>query len=126
MEYRVEELAASAGVRVDTVRFYQGRGLLPAPRREGRVAFYQSGFNYEDDNRLKPGLVTHALVVQSCIEQGYDVYDFLAGGPAGERYKESLSTDASRLAWCVIRRPTIRNRVVSWLRSLKRRLITVR
>ena len=41
VEYRVEELAASAGVRVDTVRFYQGRGLLPAPRREGRVAFYQ-------------------------------------------------------------------------------------
>ncbi len=41
MEYRVEELAACVGVRVDTVRFYQGRGLLPAPRREGRVAFYQ-------------------------------------------------------------------------------------
>ena len=41
VEYRVEELAASVGVRVDTVRFYQGRGLLPPPRREGRVAFYQ-------------------------------------------------------------------------------------
>ena len=41
MEYRVEELAASVGVRVDTVRFYQGRGLLPPPRREGRVAYYQ-------------------------------------------------------------------------------------
>jgi DNA-binding transcriptional MerR regulator len=25
---------------VDTVRFYQARGLLPAPRRAGRVAFY--------------------------------------------------------------------------------------
>ena len=41
MEYRVEELAAAAGVRVDTVRFYQGKGLLPPPRREGRVAIYQ-------------------------------------------------------------------------------------
>jgi DNA-binding transcriptional MerR regulator len=41
VEYRVEELAASVGVRVDTVRFYQGRGLLPPPRREGRVAYYQ-------------------------------------------------------------------------------------
>lgn len=40
MEYRVEDLAAAAGVRVDTVRFYQGKGLLPAPRREGRVALY--------------------------------------------------------------------------------------
>lgn len=40
MEYRVGELAHLAGVSVDTVRFYQGRGLLPAPRREGRVALY--------------------------------------------------------------------------------------
>ncbi len=40
MEYRVEEIARAAGVGVDTVRFYQSRGLLPAPRRRGRVAIY--------------------------------------------------------------------------------------
>ena len=40
MEYRVEQLARSAGISVDTVRFYQSRGLLPGPRREGRVALY--------------------------------------------------------------------------------------
>lgn len=40
MEYRIEELAARSGVRIDTIRFYQGRGLLPPPRREGRVALY--------------------------------------------------------------------------------------
>jgi len=40
MEYRVEELAAAAGIGVDTVRFYQGKGLLPSPRRAGRVAVY--------------------------------------------------------------------------------------
>ena len=40
MEYRVEELAQSAGVRVDTLRFYQARGLLPPPERRGRVAVY--------------------------------------------------------------------------------------
>jgi len=40
MEYRVEELAAHSGVRVDTLRFYQGRGLLPAPKRVGRIAVY--------------------------------------------------------------------------------------
>jgi DNA-binding transcriptional MerR regulator len=37
---RVEELARRAGVRVDTVRYYQSRGLLPVPRRSGRVALY--------------------------------------------------------------------------------------
>lgn len=40
MEYRIEQLARSASVPVDTVRFYQGKGLLPAPRREGRVTWY--------------------------------------------------------------------------------------
>jgi DNA-binding transcriptional MerR regulator len=40
MDYRVEELARAAGVGVDTVRYYQGRGLLPPPQRRGRVAIY--------------------------------------------------------------------------------------
>jgi DNA-binding transcriptional MerR regulator len=40
MAMRVEELARAAGVRVDTVRYYQSRGLLEPPRREGRVALY--------------------------------------------------------------------------------------
>jgi DNA-binding transcriptional MerR regulator len=39
---RVEQLAGAAGVSVDTVRYYQARGLLPPPRREGRVAWYGS------------------------------------------------------------------------------------
>jgi DNA-binding transcriptional MerR regulator len=39
--YRVEELAASADVSVDTIRFYQAKGLLPPPEREGRIAWYQ-------------------------------------------------------------------------------------
>lgn len=40
MEYRVEELAKASGLPVDTIRFYQGKGLLPGPRRTGRVAVY--------------------------------------------------------------------------------------
>jgi len=40
MEYRVEELAAAAGERVDTIRFYQAKGLLPPPRRVKRSAVY--------------------------------------------------------------------------------------
>lgn len=38
--FRVAELAARAGLSVDTIRFYQHRGLLEPPAREGRVAFY--------------------------------------------------------------------------------------
>jgi DNA-binding transcriptional MerR regulator len=39
---RVEELSARAGVSVDTIRYYQSKGLLPAPRRQGRVAWYDT------------------------------------------------------------------------------------
>lgn len=40
MRLRVDDLAARCGVSVDTVRFYQARGLIDAPAREGRVAWY--------------------------------------------------------------------------------------
>ncbi|MGH0030892.1 MAG: MerR family transcriptional regulator [Myxococcota bacterium] len=59
MEYRVEELARLSGVGVDTLRFYQGRGLLPAPRREGRVAWY-------DDRHLD-----RLRRIRSLQEQGF-------------------------------------------------------
>ena len=36
----MEQLAARADVSVDTVRFYQAKGLLPPPVRRGRVAWY--------------------------------------------------------------------------------------
>ncbi len=40
MDYRVEELAALTGVRIDTLRFYQARGILQPLRRQGRIALY--------------------------------------------------------------------------------------
>jgi DNA-binding transcriptional MerR regulator len=39
-EYRVDELAQSAGTSVRNVRVYQERGLLPPPRRVGRTGRY--------------------------------------------------------------------------------------
>ncbi|WMX48956.1 MerR family transcriptional regulator [Streptomyces roseicoloratus] len=34
------DLAAAAGITVRTLRFYRERGLVPPPRREGRIAWY--------------------------------------------------------------------------------------
>lgn len=42
-ELTVEDLAREAAVPVSTVRLYQARGLLPAPERRGRVAYYGQG-----------------------------------------------------------------------------------
>ncbi len=41
MQYRIDDLAHRSGVRIDTIRFYQGRGLLPPPLRRGRIALYE-------------------------------------------------------------------------------------
>src|ERR1700730_15551922 len=43
MEMRVEQLSVHSGVAVDTIRYYQSKGLLEPPRRQGRVAWYDEG-----------------------------------------------------------------------------------
>jgi DNA-binding transcriptional MerR regulator len=40
IRYRAEDLAAEVGISVPLLRSYQSKGLLPAPRHEGRVAWY--------------------------------------------------------------------------------------
>jgi DNA-binding transcriptional MerR regulator len=75
MKYRVDELARLSGVSVDTVRFYQGRGLIDSPERDGRVAWYSDahlarlrhirelkdkGFNLASIGRLLDGAIDSA------------------------------------------------------------------
>jgi DNA-binding transcriptional MerR regulator len=40
MEYRVEQLAGTTGLSVDTIRYYQKLGLVEAPAKRGRTAVY--------------------------------------------------------------------------------------
>ena len=39
-EFTVDELAARVGMTVRTVRFYASEGMVPAPQRRGRIAYY--------------------------------------------------------------------------------------
>lgn len=64
-------------------------GCLYGFIEDGMVLFYQSGFVETDDNRVKPGLSTHASCMQACLERGLDTYNFLAGEA---RYKRELAT----------------------------------
>jgi len=75
----VELLRASAGG--------EGFGWLYNFVWRGRVLFYLSGFRAEEDNRLKPGLVTHALAVERHLHGDATTYDFMGGA---NRYKTSL------------------------------------
>ena len=49
----IDQLAHQAGIPTSTVRLYQNRGLLPPPRREGRMGYY----NTEHRDRLR--LIAH-------------------------------------------------------------------
>lgn len=82
----------------------------------GQVLSYQSGFHYEEDNRLKPGLVCHALAAQDYLDRGLDRYSFLAGD---SRYKRSLSAGAEPLY-------TVKAMGDSRLSGLLRRILSYR
>ena len=85
-----------------------------------RVYAYQSGFQYEADNRYKPGLVSHCLAVEEALSRGDSVYDFMAGD---RQHKVSLSTDQDRLYWVVLRRPTTIARIHRQLSRLRGRTL---
>ncbi len=71
---------------------------------EGRVLSYQSGFAFAADNRLKPGLVSHAAAIAHNRAAGHHVYDFLCGDA---QYKRSLAHGRTDLAWVLVQRPRL-------------------
>jgi DNA-binding transcriptional MerR regulator len=41
--YTVDELAQASGLNTSTIRLYRHRGLLPAPKMEGRIGYFDDG-----------------------------------------------------------------------------------
>lgn len=90
-EYRVAELAEAAGVAVRTVRYYQERGLLDAPRRQGRHAFY----NHTHLERLQ--LIADLLARGHSLE---GIADLLTSAEHGGGVSELLGFEsAAAEAW---------------------------
>ena len=106
-------LCASAGER--------SFGYLYNFARSGHIYAYQSGFDYTDDGRLKPGLVSHALAIEHALRDNVVVYDFLAGE---NRLKASFASDREEMVWLALQRRTARawlERRVAGLKALGRR-----
>jgi MerR family mercuric resistance operon transcriptional regulator len=56
--YSIGELAAAGGVHVETIRFYERRGLLPEPPRTG------SGYRrYDDTDRWRLAFIQRAKLL---------------------------------------------------------------
>jgi CelD/BcsL family acetyltransferase involved in cellulose biosynthesis len=87
----------------------------------GRIYFYFSGLRFEDDNRLKPGLVAHAACIEDHLEAGADIYDFMGGA---ERYKLNLGRPGPDIVGVVVERPRAHLRLEAALRRAKHHLAT--
>lgn len=84
MEYRIDDLARAAGTTVRNVRVYQDRGLLPAPRREGRTGVYG-----------EPHLARLRLI-GSLLEKGYTfahIAQFLEAWQRGRNLTDLLGLE---------------------------------
>jgi CelD/BcsL family acetyltransferase involved in cellulose biosynthesis len=81
----------------------------------GQVYAYQSGFLFDDDPRLKPGLVSHCLCIEMHRRDGNQIYDFMAGEA---RYKASLGTPGPDMVYSLLQRPTLPVRIENALHRL--------
>ncbi|MER5783924.1 MerR family transcriptional regulator [Streptomyces mobaraensis] len=85
------DLAREAGITVRTLRFYRERGLVPPPRREGRIAWY-------DGTHL-----TRLRTITALLERGHTlggIADLLAAFEGGRDVAELLGLDgASPIPW---------------------------
>lgn len=105
--WRVSEFADRVGVSVDTLRFYQKRGLLPGPERVGRVGWYGDdhvtridqirdlqahGFTLATIRRLLDGELDPADIplVTAVVE---DAMADPSAGSSGARSEEFLTLD---------------------------------
>lgn len=82
------------------------------------VYYYFSGFRFDDDNRLKPGLVCHKLCIERHLARGMDVYDFMGGE---QRYKTELGEPGPRIVALAVQRPNVLLAAERPLRRLKQK-----
>lgn len=85
----------------------------------GNVLFYLSGFAFEDDNKLKPGLVTHTLAIEHHLRAGMEAYDFMGGD---NRYKMNMGQPGPDVVAYALQRKTLPMMIESAARGLKARL----
>jgi CelD/BcsL family acetyltransferase involved in cellulose biosynthesis len=88
-----------------------------------RVLFYQSGLARSTDPHVKPGYLCQAAAIERAAATGAATYDLLAGEA---RYKTSLSTGTTRLAWLRVQRRLARFAIEDRARQWKRAFVAWR
>ncbi len=114
-EGRVEILRAQAGDHL--------LGYIYNFLNHDTAYFYLSGFVNEDDNKLKPGLVTHCLAIERYLNQGLDVYDFMGGD---NRYKTNLGSRGASIVTFALQRATPILKIEALIRKMRNGILKPR
>lgn len=83
-EFRIDDLARAAGTTVRNARVYQDRGLLPPPRRDGRVGWYSEAH------------LVRLRLIGRLLERGYTfsvIGELLAAWEEGRDLREVLGLE---------------------------------
>ncbi len=86
MEYRIDELAEAAGTTARNIRAYQDRGLLPPPRREGRIGWYGEAH------------LARLRIIGALLERGYslgNIAELIVTWESGGDLRELLGFEAA-------------------------------
>ncbi len=94
-------------------------GILYNYVLKSKAFFYQCGFKFSDNRKLRPGLVTLQVALQSYLESTLPEFDLMAGDL---EYKRSLAEQRRELDWHTVRRPSWRNSLLDGLRDCRTRL----
>jgi len=82
------------------------------------IYFYLQGINYNENKRLKPGLVAHTLLTEHYATQEMEIYDYMGGF---SQYKVQLSNEVTELSTVVIHRNNWLFQLENWCRNIKNR-----
>ncbi len=86
MDYRIEELAEAAKTTIRNIRAYQERGILPPPRREGRLAWYGDAH------------LARLRVIGALLDRGYsigNIAELLTTWESGSDLRDVLGLEAA-------------------------------
>lgn len=119
-EMTIDQLAAAVGMTVRNVRAYATRGLLPAPRLEGRKGYY--GPEHADRLRLIRDLIGRGYTlgaVEKALEENADVPDShaldligLLANPMGQRAEPEVIARDTLATLAGIEDPELREQLV--------------
>jgi CelD/BcsL family acetyltransferase involved in cellulose biosynthesis len=79
-------------------------------------AFYLGAWDPDLDPSMRAGLVAQQTVIERCLQEGLETYDFMAGE---SQYKRQLANEVSDLYWLVMQRPRWKFRIEEYLRRMK-------